>query len=153
YQLRCVGWDSVQISTVISIIDSDIAVLNPSEPLKCLAKRSDARLYYRRALGEWMHKHDAPHSLRLLRARRQRPRCRRAAERCQEFSSSDVACHVTLRLGVILMQWRNDTTFPSRGLGLIAGQSKYGVNDDISRVCNEPPDNVDIDSCLLTQRR
>src|SRR5262245_63904572 len=30
YQLRCVGWDSVQISTVISIIDSDIAVLNPS---------------------------------------------------------------------------------------------------------------------------
>src|SRR5215831_6961959 len=39
---------------------------------------------------------------RLLRARRERPRRRRAAEqRGQEFSSSDVACHVTLRLGVI----------------------------------------------------
>ena len=36
---------------------------------------------------------------------------------------------------------------------IIAGQSKYGVNDSISRVCNEPPDNVDIDSCLRTQRR
>jgi hypothetical protein len=36
---------------------------------------------------------------------------------------------------------------------IIAGQSKYGVNDGISRVCNEPPDNVDIDSCLRTQRR
>jgi hypothetical protein len=36
----------------------------------------------------------------LLRARCERPR-RRAAERGQEFSSSDVACHLTLRLGVI----------------------------------------------------
>src|SRR5262249_31951532 len=36
---------------------------------------------------------------------------------------------------------------------IIAGQSKYGVNDGISRVCDEPPDNVDIDSCLRTQRR
>ena len=38
---------------------------------------------------------------RLLRPRRERPSRRRAAERCQEFSSSNVACHVTLRLGVI----------------------------------------------------
>jgi hypothetical protein len=34
-------------------------------------------------------------------ARRQRARDRRAAERSQEFPSSDVACHVTLRVGVI----------------------------------------------------
>jgi hypothetical protein len=39
---------------------------------------------------------------RLLRSRRERPTGRRATEqRGQEFSSSDVACHVTLRLGVI----------------------------------------------------
>src|SRR5262249_59201317 len=38
---------------------------------------------------------------RLLRARCERPRRRCAAERRQEFSPSDVACHVTLRLGVI----------------------------------------------------
>jgi len=36
---------------------------------------------------------------RLLRARREWPRSRRAAERRQEFSSFDLACHVTLRLG------------------------------------------------------
>src|SRR5262249_29311051 len=42
---------------------------------------------------------------------------RRAAERGQEFSSSDVACHVTLRLGVIHAM-RDDTTLPSRGLWL-----------------------------------
>src|SRR6516164_4595069 len=38
---------------------------------------------------------------RLLRARRERPRSRAAEKRGKEFSSSDVACHVTLRLGVI----------------------------------------------------
>jgi hypothetical protein len=37
----------------------------------------------------------------LLRMRGARPSRRRAAERGQEFSSSDVTCHVTLRLGVI----------------------------------------------------
>src|SRR5262245_6663928 len=35
------------------------------------------------------------------RARRERPRGGRPAERGQEFSSFDVACHVTLRWGVI----------------------------------------------------
>ena len=47
---------------------------------------------------------------RLLRARRERPRGRGAAERRQEFSSFDVACHVTLPLRAIPMQWRDDTT-------------------------------------------
>src|SRR5262249_4593023 len=37
----------------------------------------------------------------LLRARRERPGHSRAAEHGYEFSSSDVACHVTLRLGVM----------------------------------------------------
>jgi hypothetical protein len=37
----------------------------------------------------------------LLRPRRERPRSCGAAERGQELSSSDVACHATLRLGVI----------------------------------------------------
>jgi hypothetical protein len=52
---------------------------------------------------------------RLLRARRERPRDSRAAERGQEFSSFDVACHVTLRLGVI-HEMSDDITLPSRGL-------------------------------------
>ena len=55
---------------------------------------------------------DATDFLALLRARRERPCRHRAAERGQEFSSCDVACHVTLRLGSF-MQWRDDTTLPS----------------------------------------
>src|SRR5215471_20832847 len=44
--------------------------------------------------------------LRLLCARRERPRgCRATEQRGQEFSSSDVACHVTLRFGSF-MRWR-----------------------------------------------
>src|SRR5262245_27828266 len=39
--------------------------------------------------------------IELLRSRRERPRRRRAAEPRQEFSSFDMDCHVTLRLGVI----------------------------------------------------
>src|SRR6516225_10567220 len=46
-----------------------------------------------------MQKPDHRHR-RLLRVRRERPRGR-AAECIQQFPPSDVACHVTLRLGVI----------------------------------------------------
>ena len=42
-----------------------------------------------------------PQHFLLLRTRRERTRSRSAKKRGQEFSSSDVACHVTLRLGVI----------------------------------------------------
>jgi hypothetical protein len=52
-------------------------------------------------LGKCVQKHDPPHSLRLLRPRRERPRSCCAAKSGQEFSSFDVACHVTLRLGAI----------------------------------------------------
>ena len=66
------------------------------------------------------------------------PRCRRRAE-----GKAD-PCDFTRRVVPLCPRER-----PS----IIAGQSKYGVNDGISRVCDEPPDNVDIDSCLRTQRR
>src|SRR5262249_37044985 len=43
------------------------------------------------------HEHaDAPHSLGLLRACRERPRGRRAAERHQQFPPSDGDCHTPL---------------------------------------------------------
>ena len=68
------------------MFDVNIAILYPSERLKSLPKRSDAGLHLRIMLGKCVQKHDPPHSLRLLRARRK---------------PFDVACHVTLRLGVI----------------------------------------------------
>src|SRR5262245_42080680 len=55
-----------------------------------------------RIAGRAAHQHaDAPHPLALLRARRERPHRCAAEKRGQEFSSFDVACHVTLRLGVV----------------------------------------------------
>jgi len=46
-----------------------------------LKKRGDAALALRIVRGQ-VHEHaDAPHPLALLRMRRERPRCRRAAER------------------------------------------------------------------------
>src|SRR5215471_11421408 len=42
HHLRRVGFDSAQISTGISMLDLDIAVLGPAEGLEPLAKRNDA---------------------------------------------------------------------------------------------------------------
>ena len=59
------------------------------------------RLSIRMVGGQRPEHADAPHPFGLLRAHRERPCSRRAAKRGQEFSSFDVACHVTLQLGVI----------------------------------------------------
>ena len=59
-------------------------------------------------VGEIREHANAAHPLGL-RAYGERPSGRRAAERGQEFSSFDMACHVTLRLGVIHAM-RDDTT-------------------------------------------
>src|SRR5262249_18339816 len=65
-------------------IDADIAALRPSEPLELLSKFHDARLGFRIVLGQ-AHQHpDAPHCLRLLRARRERPSDGSAAEERDE---------------------------------------------------------------------
>jgi len=43
----------------------------------------------------------AASALALLGARRERPRCRRTAEKRDAIAATDVDCHATLRLGVI----------------------------------------------------
>jgi hypothetical protein len=54
---------------------------------------------------------DSDHRHRLLlRVRRERPRCRRAAEQRDELAATDVDCHVTLPMGGIPTQWRDDIT-------------------------------------------
>src|SRR5215471_11407751 len=64
---------------------------------------------------------------RLLRARRERPRDRRAAERGYEFSPSDVACHVTLAWGSCP---RNGRTVSHEGI--FAGSSFLGKITTVS---------------------
>jgi hypothetical protein len=53
----------------------------------------EARLSFS-IIGDSIHEHaDPPHPLRLLRTRRERPRCC-AAKRDHQFSALDVDCHV-----------------------------------------------------------
>src|SRR5262249_32955820 len=77
-------------------VDVNVAALCPPEFLKLLSERLDMRLSFQVVLGI-AHQHpDAPHPVGLLRARRERPRSRRAAECGQQFPPSDGDCHTPL---------------------------------------------------------
>ena len=67
-------------------IDPHVAPIGPAQLLQPLQERRDAGLIFRIVRG-CGHKHaDAPHPLGLLRARRERPRRRRAAEKRDELA-------------------------------------------------------------------
>ena len=65
----------------------NITALCPAELLKSLPQSRDAGLPYRIVRGEWHDHADAPHALGLLRARRDWPRGRCAAEQRDDFAS------------------------------------------------------------------
>src|SRR5215469_15266195 len=68
-------------------VDADIAAFRPSTLFQPLPECREASLGLRIVLGE-RHEHaDAPHSLALLRARRERPRDRPAAEERDELAT------------------------------------------------------------------
>ncbi len=77
----------VRIIGGISNIDLDIASLRPTQFLKLLAKSRNLRLPLRIAFLV-SHHHADPGHRRLLRARRERPRCRRTAEKRDELAPS-----------------------------------------------------------------
>src|SRR5262245_25485816 len=83
-----------------SIVNLHVVADSPAQLLQPLMESCEARLSFS-IIGDGIHEHADPAHLRLLRPCRERPRRRRAAERGQEFSSSDVASHVTLWSGVI----------------------------------------------------
>src|SRR5262249_3064467 len=69
-------------------IDQPVSAVGPPELLECCSERCEASVPLRIALGE-SHQHaDAPHPIRPLRTRRERPRDRRAAEQRDEMASS-----------------------------------------------------------------
>jgi hypothetical protein len=74
-----------------AMLDFDVAVLYPSERLESLSKGGNAGLCFGIVLGEPMQEYDAPHPLRLLRARRNRPCDRRAAEKRDELAPPHVS--------------------------------------------------------------
>ncbi len=69
-------------------VDPDAAILRPSELLEFFLERSQAGLIFGIVLGS-RHQHaDPAHPIRLLRARRERPRGRSAYKERDELASS-----------------------------------------------------------------
>ena len=69
-------------------IDAYVPANAPPQLLQPLHKRTMAHRCLRVITGECVEHSDAPHPLRLLRARRQRPRCGGGAEQRDELAAS-----------------------------------------------------------------
>jgi hypothetical protein len=89
--------DAVDVSLSPPIFDDDALAVVPAEFAESLHECRYQRAG-RRGRGR-PEETDSPQAARLLRARRERPLHRRAAKRANEFSPSDVDCHVTLSRG------------------------------------------------------
>src|SRR5262249_52351010 len=70
-----------------AVLEADVVAFLPAELLHRLPERREPRLRFGVALGSGRDDPDPPHPVRLLRARRERPRRRRAAEQCDELAS------------------------------------------------------------------
>src|SRR5262249_10238202 len=82
----CQRMRAVNVARSPVIVRPDVASFRPTQVLQRLAGCRNARLCLRIALGK-PHQHaDAPHPVRLLRARHERPRGRRAAEQRDEVA-------------------------------------------------------------------
>src|SRR5215475_5668066 len=79
HQLFCQRMRAINVARGPVIVRLDVASFRPTQALQRLAERRNARLCLRIALGK-AHQHADP-SHRLLRARRERPCDRRAAEK------------------------------------------------------------------------
>src|SRR5262249_35736869 len=83
-QFRRLFANALGIAHGPAIFDARVAAVGPTKLLQALRESGEPGLTFRIIGGE-IHEHaDAPHRLALLRARRERPRCRRAAEQRDE---------------------------------------------------------------------
>jgi hypothetical protein len=75
------SWETIVVVGRISQLDTHIAIFQPTKPFESFTERREP------LLPQWISLHamhqdtDAPHLLRLLRARNKWPRCRRTAKK------------------------------------------------------------------------
>src|SRR5262249_11684795 len=85
-QLRRVSANALGVTCAPADVHANIAPVGPVRLRQRLSERQKAGLS-RRIVRGCVHEHaDAPHPLALLRARLERPRCRRAAEQRYELA-------------------------------------------------------------------
>src|SRR6516162_5459406 len=99
YQLLRIGSDPAQVSTGISMLDSDIAVLGPPERLEPLPKRNNAGQRFRIVLDVRVEERDATHARRLLRVHSERPRSRAAEQRDEGAALHSITSSACCRNG------------------------------------------------------
>src|SRR5262249_25410487 len=85
-QFRRVSANVVGIVRAPTIVDPHVAADGPAQFPEPLQERRIAGLCFRLVRGDGGKHADPPHPLRLLRARRQRPRGRRATEQRDELA-------------------------------------------------------------------
>ena len=85
-QFRCVSANGVDVVAAPAGIDPHVAADRSSPIAAAPAGTPDAGLIFRIVRGAGHEHADAPHALGLLRARRERPRGRRAAEQRDELA-------------------------------------------------------------------
>src|SRR5262245_49521094 len=83
-QFGRVSANVVGIDSSPANVDPQVAADGPAEFLQLLLERSEPCLIFRSVRGCGQEHADAPHPAALLRARRERPCCRRAAKQCDE---------------------------------------------------------------------
>jgi hypothetical protein len=103
HEFHCISVVAFSITRAPANIDSGIAPVGPTQFLQRLNESNNPSLPVR-IIGTRVHQHaDAAHPLTLLRPRRDRPRCRRTAEQCDERApphghpSSGLGRHITRR--------------------------------------------------------
>ena len=84
----CKSVQALNIARSPAIIDLNVPAVCPSKFLEPVLKHFNIGTPVHVAFGEYRQHTDAPHSLALLCARRERPRCRRAAEQRDELAPS-----------------------------------------------------------------
>src|SRR5262249_53514193 len=94
-QFDCVFAHGVGLAVAPAIVDAEVLPNGPTQLLQALRKSRQTAVSFRIICSEWREHADAAHPLALLRARRERPRCR-AAEQRDEVAPSYVTCHAPL---------------------------------------------------------
>ena len=85
-QVQCRGFQPVQVAGRMPVDNAHIPPLGPAKRLQALLEGGHAQWESWIGFRHGREHADAPHSLGLLRARRERPRCRRAAEQRDELA-------------------------------------------------------------------
>src|SRR5262249_57609964 len=86
-QFRRVSANALGVSRTPADVNANIATLGPARLCQRLCKCQNAALLCRIVRRKVGQQADAPHALTLLRARRERPRQRRAAEERDELAA------------------------------------------------------------------